>query len=126
MHKGVFEFEVGEPKVKRGFKFGTYAFAIACEKDKCILSEILHRIGVGVDPSQARINIMSLLHVFYGAAVHYTVSKKIKQDFDTSDVSDWLDELGLDKVNEILTEGLTQYAPKNSTSLAETGETVTP
>jgi hypothetical protein len=130
--KGIFEFEVGEPKEKRGFKFGTYAFKVACEKDGSILSDLLKKIGIpyqkGVDsegkPLMVRdgVNLTSLLNVFYGAAVHFTESKKQEANFELVDVSDWIDELGYDRVNEMLGEGLTQYAPKNSKSLAETGE----
>jgi hypothetical protein len=126
--KGIFK--IDETK---GFKFGTYAFAVACEQDKCTVSEILKRIGIPYeivdgDGNRVRkvdpVNIMSLLHVFYGAAVSYAQSQKHKADFQTSDVSDWMDELGLEKVDEILAEGLNQYAPKNSYSLAETREAI--
>jgi hypothetical protein len=116
--KGIFKIDE-----TRGFKFGTYAFAVACEEDKSTLSELLQKIGVGVE--KPNVNIMSLLNVFYGAAVHYAKHKKQKVDFGPEDVSDWLDELGLEKVNTILADGLNQYAPKNSTSPAEKGETVT-
>jgi hypothetical protein len=122
--KGIFK--IDETK---GFKFGTYAFAVACEQDKCTLSEILKRIGIPYEQDGKQkvepVNIMSLLNIFYGAAVHYAQSQKRKADFQPSDVSDWLDELGLERVNEILAEGLNQYVPKNSNSLAETGEAVT-
>lgn len=121
--KGIFK--IDETK---GFKFGTYAFAIACEQDKCTLSEILKRIGIpyevdGIKKSDP-VNIMSLLNIFYGAAVHYAHSQKHKVDFQPSDVSDWLDELGIEKVNEILLQGLNQYVPKNSNSLEETREKI--
>jgi hypothetical protein len=123
--KGIFEFEIGEPKVKRGFKFGTYAFAIACEKDDCPLNVLLQRIGVGADEvSINKVNVMTLLRVFYGAAVHYAEHVKQPADFSQSDVSDWVDELGLERINEILTNGLSQYVPKNSNSPTETGEKV--
>jgi hypothetical protein len=125
--KGIFEFEI-EGK-KRGFKFGTYAMAVACEYDKCVLSDILKRIGVPYlvdgEKKKDKVNIMSLLHIFYGAAVHYAEHKKQPVDFSTSDISDWVDELGLEKVNAFLNDGLNQYSPKNSTSLAEKGEIVT-
>lgn len=115
--KGVFEFEVDGKK--RGFKFGTYAFAVACEKEGCSINELQKRIG------DSNLNIMVLLHLFYGAAVHYAAHKKIEVDFTTSEVSDWLDELGYGKVTEILNSGLNVYQPKNSTSPQEKGETVT-
>lgn len=119
--KGIFEFETGEPKQVRGFKFGTYAFAVACEKDNCAMDVLLKRIGVG--QTAPKVNVMSLLRVFYGAAVHYAEHKKTQIDFNQSDVSDWLDEIGLEKVNEILSDGLQQYTPKNSNSTRETVET---
>jgi hypothetical protein len=122
--KGIFK--IDETK---GFKFGTYAFAVACEQDKCTLSEILKRIGIPYEQDGKQkvepVNLMSLLHVFYGAAVSYAQSHKRKADFQPSDVSDWIDELGLERVNEILSEGLNQYVPKNSNSLAETREAIT-
>jgi hypothetical protein len=125
--KGIFEFEI-EGK-KRGFKFGTYAFAVACDQDKSVLSDLLKKIGVPYEVDGEKradpVNIMSLLNVFYGAAVHYAKHKKQGVDFTPDEVSDWLDELGLEKVNGYLQEGLNQYSPKNSTSLAEKGETVT-
>jgi hypothetical protein len=121
--KGIFEFEVGEPKAKRGFKFGTYAFAVACEKDKSTLSQLLKKIGVGESPG-ASVDVMSLLNLFYGAAVHYAKHKKTEIDFNDSDVSDWIDELGIDQVNRFLVEGFQQYAPKNSNSPKENGEMI--
>jgi hypothetical protein len=136
MQRGVFDFEVGEPKVQRGFKFGTYAFKVACEKAGLPLSELMKKIGVayrvgtepdGITPIMAKdpIDLGSLLSLFYGAAVHYTESKKQKADFSEVEVSDWVDELGFDAVNKMLSDGLNQYSPKNSQSLAETRETAT-
>jgi hypothetical protein len=124
MQKGIFEFEVGEPKVKRGFKFGTFAFAVACKEDGTPLSELLKKIGVGVE--NPTVDIMALLNVFYGAAVQYAKEKRQPLDFHPVDISNWMDELGVDEVTRILTNGLTQYSPKNSETLAETRETVTP
>lgn len=128
--KGIFEFEVNG--VKRGFKFGTYALSIACEKDDCALDVLLRRCGVpytvkknGKDELKSDApKLKSLLHLFYGAAVHYAEDRDQPSNFKPSTVSDWLDEIGLDKLDSMLVQGLTQYSPKNSASLAETGETV--
>lgn len=132
MKKGIFEFEVnGE---KRGLKFGTYGLGVACDKEKCSVDVLYKRIGQpyiegeGENKTVKRdpVNLMALLHLFYGAAVHYAESVKREVDFSASDVSDWLDALGVDRVNEIMTEGLNQYIPKNSKSPAvEKGEAVT-
>lgn len=125
--KGIFEFEISGQQ--RGFKFGTYALGVACEQDKTTLSELFKKIGVPYEENGQKktdsVNIMSLLHVFYGAAVHFAKHKKQSVDFGPEDVSDWLDELGIEKVNSILVDGLNQYQPKNSNSLAETREPVT-
>ena len=133
MRKGIIEFKVGD--VDRGFKFGTYAFAIASKEEGCSLSELFKRIGIPYEVTledkttetrRDEVNIMTLLNVFYGAAVQYAEQQtKTKPNFTVADVSDWIDELGLAKTQEILMEGLGQYQPKNSTSLAETGEPIT-
>lgn len=115
--RGIFEFKIGDRD--RGFKFGTYAFAIACEKDKCSMTELFDRCGV----TGKKIQLMSLLRLFYGAAVHFALHKKTDVDFSESDVSDWLDDLGLEKVQEMMQSGLQTYEPKNSKSPQETGIT---
>jgi hypothetical protein len=122
--KGIFEFEVGEPKVKRGFKFGTYALAIAQEKEKCSLSELFYRLGVTSDEIVGNVSVLALLHVFYGAAVHYATANKQPADFTTHEVSEWLDELGFVQTETMLKEGLSTYTPKNLNSPTEIGEKI--
>ncbi len=124
--KGISEF-VDTNGVKRGFKLGTYAFAIACKADGCSLDILLRRIGIAYTDEHGNekkdpVNLESLLNVFYGAAVHYSQNNNVKVDFNASHVSDWIDHLGIEKANEILSDGLNQYVPKNYASLAETGE----
>jgi hypothetical protein len=116
MQRGIFEFEVGG--VARGFKFGTYALGITEREEGRPVSEILAHLEFNSTP----LPILTLLNIFYGSAVAYVESKKQKQDFVKSDVSDWLDELGLEKVYEMLMSGLNQYVPKNSKSPAQIGE----
>lgn len=116
MQKGITEFEVSG--VKRGFKFGTYALGITEKEEERPVSEILRQL----EPKGVSLSILTLLNIFYGAAVAYSESKKQTQDFVKSDVSDWLDELGLEKVYEMLTNGMQQYVPKNLQSPAEIGE----
>jgi hypothetical protein len=133
--KGIFEFEV--EGVKRGFKFGTYALSIACEKEDCSVDVLYKRCGIpytvkkrGKDGKEEEVvkadpaKLKSLLHLFYGAAVHYAEDFDLPNDFKPSTVSNWLDEIGLDKLNSMIVQGLTQYSPKNSKSLAETGEMI--
>lgn len=126
--KGIFEFEVqGE---SRGFKFGTYAFSIACEKEGDIdLNTLFKRCGfiykdkdgkAKADPAKMK----SLLHLFYGAAVHYAEDNDRPTDFKVSTVSNWMDEIGKDKLMDIINKAFFSYEPKNSESLTENRETV--
>jgi hypothetical protein len=120
--KGIFEFEVSG--VRRGFKFGTYAFYVASKETKLSLTDVFRGIGdkAKKEDPDPEVDPMVLLAVFYGAAVHYAKGNNHKVDFNDSHVSDWLDEIGLDKVNTMLSEGLEQYSPKNSNSPSEKGE----
>lgn len=131
-HKGIFEYEVDG--VKRGFKFGTYGIGEACEKENCTVDELFRRCGMpyvtkdknGKDEVRAdRPRLKSLLHLIYGAAVHYAEDNDLPVDFKVSEVSNWLDEIGEEKVKPMLAYGLSQHIPKNLKSLAETGEKVT-
>jgi hypothetical protein len=109
MKKGIFEFEVGDPKVKHGFKFGTLALGIAEREEDTTLDQVFKRAGFeeGGTPS-----VMTLLNIFYGAAIQYAEDKNLTVDFKKSTVSDWLDELGLDKVYQILADGMEPYVEK--------------
>lgn len=128
--KGIFEFETGGQK--RGFKFGTYALSIACDKDDCSLDVLLKRCGVPYTVTKGNKQelkadnprLKSLLHLFYGAAVHYAEDNDLDANFKPSTVSNWLDEIGIENLNSMLVQGLTQYSPKNSASPAEKGEMI--
>jgi hypothetical protein len=127
--KGIFEFEVsGE---KRGFKFGTYGLSVACDKEDCAVDELMKRCGIPYlkdgKTAQDKPKLRSLLHLFYGAAVHYAEDNNLSTNFKPSTVSNWLDEIGIENVNKMMSQGLTQHVPKNSTSpVTETGVQVTP
>lgn len=113
MEKSIFELKIGD-KV-RGFKFGTYQMSITCQKENCTLGELIVKLDGDVQP-------LTVLHVIYGAAVSFAKSKKQVIDFDESDVSDWLDELGFDVAMKLLRAGLEVYEPKNSAPPGEPGE----
>lgn len=124
--KGIFEFEVSGQK--RGFKFGTYAFSVACEKEGDVdLNTLFKRCGFPYKDAKGETRadkgkIKSLLHLFYGAAVHYAEDNDKPVDFKVSTVSNWMDELGEARLMEMINESFFQYLPKNSESLAETRE----
>ena len=113
MEKSIFELKIGEKT--RGFKFGTYSMSITCQKENCTLGELIAKVSGDVQP-------LTVLHVIYGGAVAYAKSKKQTVDFDESDVSDWLDELGFDVAMKLLREGLEVYEPKNSAAPGEPGQ----
>lgn len=117
--KGVFEFEVGEPKKTVGFKFGMMALGIAEQKQGKSIREILETMKAG------KADVMMLLHVMYGAACQYYENKKIDVDLSVDEVSDWIEDIGLEEMQRVIVEGLYQYVPKNSNSLAKTGEMTT-
>lgn len=112
-----------------GFKFGTYAISVACEKEgDCSIDVLFKRCGIpykeGKVTKQDKPRLKSLLHLFYGAAVHYAENNNLPIDFKPSTVSDWIDVIGLNQVNDMLLDGLTQYEPKNSLPPTEKGESI--
>jgi|SRR5690606_20349307 len=134
MKRGVFEFEVSGKK--RGFKFGPYAHAIAAKESGITdVNDLFRAIGSpyvsGYDEKgqpifkQDPVNLEILLNYYYGAAVHFHMSAGLPVDFNVAHVSDWIEELGMDRLNEIFSEGLKTYQPKNSESPAEIGEAKT-
>jgi hypothetical protein len=117
--KGVFTFKLQDREV--GFKFGTYAISVACDKESCNIGDLFERIGFNKD---GNVNLRALLHVWYGAAVHYCHHINKEVDFNTANVSDWLDEIGLDKVRATYVDGLKQFVPKNYTAPEKAGQTI--
>lgn len=113
---GVFEFTIGDKQ--RGLKFGMYGLKLACEFEQCTLDQLLFRIGNG---GGAGVSAGTLLNIFFGAATHYAKSKKQEIDFNDMDVSDWIDEIGLQKSMEYLKEGFSQFVPKNLSPLEYRG-----
>ena len=126
--KGIFEFEIGGQK--RGFKFGTFAFCEACEKEGDIdLNTLFKRCGFPYKDDKGNLKAdkarpKSLLHLFYGAALQSAKDNKRTVDFEVSDIGSWMDELGEAKLMEMINESFFQYTPKNSESPAKTGEPV--
>ena len=114
--KGVFEFEVGEPVKKIGFKFGTMALAKVEEKEGKPVSQILAML------QSRKVSTMMVLHILYGAAFAYAEQRGLPTDFTVADVSDWCEEIGFEKMNEVIKQGLNQHVPKNSNPPVKTGE----
>jgi hypothetical protein len=118
--KGIFEFTLEDGRAV-GFKFGTYAMAVACDKDKCALDTFFTRIGLG-GGKKREIRTLSLLHLWYGAAVNYYEHIDKEVNFTASHVDDWISEIGYEKMMETYQKALTQYVPKNSTAPEMAGQ----
>jgi hypothetical protein len=109
---GIAEFEI--EGIKRGFRNSTWAKAVACEElgnkrgEKVTVDRLDQEIGL-YDPGKDKdgneiprvIDLTALMYFYYGCAVAYHESKKLPIDFKPSDVSDWLDELGEERLTEI-------------------------
>lgn len=109
--KGIFERTINGKTV--GFKFGTYAAAVAEQESGMSISQIFSNI------QSNKSIVMSLLHYFYGGAASYCKSKGLETP--TIDVvSDWLEEIGLQDCMVIFTDSLSQ--PKNSEAPTQTGQ----
>lgn len=114
---GVFSFDINGKK--RGFKFGTYGYAEACEKENCDLDELLARVGFGQVKRKPKLK--AIIHLYYGAAVQYAEDNGQDIDFSVANVAGWLDYLGAERIQQMLLEGIKQPEIKNgSPSLTST------
>lgn len=94
-----------------GFKFGLYASALTEKEAGLPISKVIDGIGKG--------EILPILQYFYGAAVSYNASKGLDK-VSISEVSDFIEKIGLDKALTVLTDSL--QLPKNSEAPKETGQ----
>lgn len=109
---GNVEFEI-EGK-KRGFRLGTYAISVAQNKyGASSIEELFRKMGIGSANGVG--DTHAVLCLFYGAAVHYYEHKfgDHEKDFVIADVSDWMDEIGIERTTEIFSELLRVYQSKN-------------
>lgn len=103
MYKGLFQFEVAGRQ--RGFKFGTLSNALFCKTEGIKPLDIQKRIIEG-DP------FIDIDYSYY-AAVAYCQINKLEVDFTKDDVSCWIDEIGVDRLAQMLLEAFKTYVPKN-------------
>lgn len=103
MNNGIEEVEIRG--VKRGFKFGPRSVALAEREDGCAAGQLFTKMAAG--------DQLAVLNMFYGAALDYCNVNKLKVDFNSSEVADWVFEIGLEKSMDILTKGLNTYSEKN-------------
>lgn len=111
MYKGQFTFKIDGKE--RGFKFGTLSNALFCKTEGIKPKEVQERI-LNNDP------FIDIDYAYY-AAVAYCQINKIDVDFTKEDVACWIDEIGVDRLSEMLIEAFRSYLPKN-VSPPKTGE----
>jgi hypothetical protein len=99
LFKGTVELEVAG--VKRGFKFGMLASGYFCEEEKITLKEMTDRLQ---NPTP-----ITAINCLYSAAKAYCVSKEVEITFKAHDVADWIDELGLDTVFDMIFKSMQVY-----------------
>lgn len=118
MENGIHLFEVNGKKV--GLRFGTRSLRLLEKKLKEDISVILEQAVKG------RSGIEFLCNIFECTAQDYYITNKIEIDFSNDDMPDWIDAVGgLNPASQIVTEGINQYFPKNSTSPEKKGDLVT-
>lgn len=117
MEFSVKEFEVKGQRV--GIRFGTRFFRLMQKEVKKNLSEILAMMAAGA------YEFDFLATAFECAAKDYLITNGKEPNIKNDEMDDWIDAVGgAEGAVLIITNGITQYFPKNSKSLAETGEPV--
>lgn len=94
----------------RHFHFGTYMFML-CENEGIKATDLRH--------SEKPVNIV--IAIMDNAARAYCELKKIDADFSRVDVASWVDELGMDRITEIIQDSLNPSHEKNIVALEDQG-----
>lgn len=102
LFKGIAEIEVNG--VKRGLKFGTLASGYFCEQEGVSLKGMAERME---NPTP-----LTFIRCIYGAARAYNESKGMPVDFTPAHVSDWIDDIGIEKVSDIIFSAMQVYEDK--------------
>lgn len=85
------EIRIGD--VVRGFRTGLYGLSRAI--DAAGVSQVAFFEGLAAG------NTFYFLCLFYGAAVHYARHRKQPVDFSDSDVAEWIEEAGMERMQEV-------------------------
>jgi hypothetical protein len=99
LYKGITEIEVSGKK--QGLKFGMLASGIFCQTEGVTLKEMTVRLQ---NPTP-----FTAINCVYSAAKAFDKSKKIDSNYTPEDVADWIDEIGIDKIFEIILSSMNVY-----------------
>jgi hypothetical protein len=105
--KGTFEFELIDGS-KKYFKFGTLASELFCEEEGISSFAQMQERLTNPGPKTA-------INCALSAAKAHCISKDQAIDFNRGDVSDWLDEIGVEKFFEKIYASLSVYKDKLDT-----------
>jgi hypothetical protein len=103
MYKGQFQFDI--QGIQRGFKFGTLSNALFCKTEGIKPKDIQDRI-LNDDP------FIDIDYSYYAAVAYCQINKK-DVDFTKEDVACWIDEMGVERLKEMMIEAFRSYIPKN-------------
>jgi hypothetical protein len=110
----------------RGFRFGTNTLRIIRKATGIEAIEDVFGGLANKDGRRSQIDhIMFMNDFLWCCAQDYARSKKESMDFDMQDVSDWIDNIGLEKTKDLIVELVKSYSPKNQPA-PETGQIQSP
>lgn len=123
MEIGNIEFKISG--VERGFRFGTWAMKVIADESGVKDIKKTFRLIQGIDDEGNRTDpdLNTMLIFYYACAVNYAKHMKQRIDFEVYDVSEWVSELGFERINEMTLQLFDMYTSKNLNPPVETGET---
>lgn len=102
--------------VKRGFKFGTYTFKLINQlAGTKTVEDVFNKLAAGEQDFASTF--------YFACAKHWSMFNKADIDFDEVHVTEWVENLGAEKMSEITKELLEIYITKNLKA-PETGRPV--
>lgn len=102
LFKGIAEIEVSG--VKQGLKFGMLASGYFCQVEGITLKGMTEQLK---NPTP-----LTFVNCVFGAAKSFNESKGLPVDFTVSQVADWIDEIGIEKISEIIFGAMQVYEDK--------------
>jgi hypothetical protein len=103
--KGIFEFDLSNGE-KKYFKFGTLASELFCEEEGITSFTQMQERLTNPGPKTA-------INCALSTAKAYKMSKGQEVDFTRSDVSDWLDEIGMENFFAKIYASMAVYKDKS-------------
>jgi len=101
---GEFKVKIGEKEV--GFRFGMLASSYTEQKAQKPIFKVFQEIATGRGS-------LAVLQYFYGGAVAYNEFNDIEEKVTLAQVSEWIEEMGLEEAMRIYSESIKTHLPKN-------------